>query len=408
MLVLLEKIKQAIAPTQIDHERVFQLLREGQLMDARALVAEVYGSERADEFIRNYQAKHPTPKAPTPSAPTPTPPPVEVETLASEPLPSHELVIALPDKEQRLQQIKAELRRPENAPLLKLIKATPLQIYGPQRSRKSSLAWAIALLRQVALGFPTELMTPHMESDNPPPPCFAVYGQGRDYQGIGERMRAYYDKIQAGRCNPVTRIWDEFSRYEEELEGDYLAMAKGLVKSFLSESEKHKDYEIIVTHGDTASFVGGTSGTSSARKKGFIKVERCVALDDLGTKQYDPRIRIYGLDGGFDAGSKVYEVRVPDWFCPRYLLKLFPELAIPANAPNAQEKVKSELMRLYQAAQSQDDYDYREALKRAIAMLRSRGVGNSDIIKDVLLFRNTKYQNGKQLLMQLEGEGSDG
>ena len=211
--------------------------------------------------------------------------------------------------------------------LLQLIERTPLLIWGPQQAGKSSLAKLIAILRKLFVGHSIEVADPQAHR-NLWPGCFVVYGSNRDYAAIGNRLVAYYQRIARQQSTPTTSIWDEFTSYESWVDGDFKPYAEGFVKSVLSESQAANEFAILLAHGRTQGYLGGSKGTKEAREKGLVEIEAIPERTDTG-KAY-PSGRYVIANFRKDEMSRVQDepVCLAAWLRVETLLELFPELDI--------------------------------------------------------------------------------
>jgi hypothetical protein len=226
--------------------------------------------------------------------------------------------------EQRKQQLWQRLRA-ETAWLLQLIERTPLLIWGPQRSGKSTLAKVIAILRKLFVGHAIEVADPQAHR-NRWPGCFVVYGSNRNYAAIGDRLMAYYARIAQQQASPTTSIWDEFTSYEGWVDGDYKPYACGFVKSVLSESQAANEFAILLAHGRTQGYLGGSKGTKEAREKGLVEIEAIPEFTDTGRAYPSGRYILANFHKDEMNRVQDYPVLLPDWLQIETLLKGFPEL----------------------------------------------------------------------------------
>lgn len=226
--------------------------------------------------------------------------------------------------EQRKHQLWQRLRA--EAPwLLQLIERTPLLIWGPQRSGKSTLAKVIAILRTLFVGHAIEVADPQAQR-NRWPGCFVVHGAHRNYAAIGDRLIAYYARIARQQTTPTTSIWDEFTSYEGWVDGEYKPYAAGFVKSVLSESQAANEFAILLAHGRTQGYLGGSKGTKEAREKGLVEIEAIPAFTDTG-KAY-PSGRYIIANFRQDEMNRLQDkpVTLPVWLSGEALLTALPEL----------------------------------------------------------------------------------
>jgi hypothetical protein len=242
----------------------------------------------------------------------------------------------VPDLDENRDRLLRALKAHEGGWILKTMKR-PVFIHGEQRSRKTSLAVAIALTRYLLLNHRLVACSPHRVDEGAFPPVFTVYGLGGRWDQIRAQMVAYHNRISSGGTGePITCIWDELSTYTENLEP---SVTSTLVRSLLSESTKHEEYPLLVAHGNTNAFWGGADGTATARKRGFVTIERLSDSDVFGEALPRQDVLVENLS----RDSKIARCTVPDWFSPANLTAWFPELAAQpaANLDDALEQLRS-------------------------------------------------------------------
>jgi hypothetical protein len=233
-----------------------------------------------------------------------------------------------------------------NFPLIiRLLKALPLIVWGAQRSGKSSFVKFLCILRQLFLGHIIEVCTPHATKD---PKNEAldywfhftkVYGYKGDYEAIGQRIVTYYNRIKAPGKDPITCVWDEYSQYVEriqiyESESKNKIYIGNLIKSFGCEAQKMQNYPIIISHGNTSTFTGNSTGTKQTREEGFVSIKLLHQRNPLGDISPAGKGFVKGLE--YDRHGKPVTVHfdVPEWLRPEYLIEVFPELNQMEQAKN--------------------------------------------------------------------------
>lgn len=284
-------------------------------------------------------------------------------------------------KQWLLERLKADFPQ-----LIKCIKGNPVMIVGAQRSGKTTIASIIGLLRQIYLGIPMLTCTPHIEPGNPFPESFKTHGLGGDYDAIAKVMHIYLSLIKDNDLRYIGFVWDEYTRYVDEFPLEYQALAGKLIKSAFSESSKHNKLQILIAHNETADAFGGTKNTHQMRKEGCIKIKRYPELDELGEAYPSPKVRISGLNKGFDSHESYEDCILPDWLTPEYLLRLFPHLGAWGDSPD------SEAIRLEQGSSVDSGLPNRES------------GSNSEAIRDDCELEITVTERGKVVELIRSGE----
>lgn len=251
--------------------------------------------------------------------------------------PAHLTTAHLPtshwDFEQRRLQLFQYLASSKTAWILQLLEATPLFIWGEQRSGKSELAQIVALLRMIFLFHTIEICDPHGHI-NEWLPCFPIYGGDFDYDAIDERLVAYKERLK-GALNgkqPITSIWDEFTQYAEHCtcqkskEFDFF-------KSVASESQKKEEFPILISHGRTSTAKGGTTGTDEMFENGFIQIHLLAQRTPTGRAVPSGKGFLKGLTKDANGRPEQFAIALPSWLRAAALYQYFPEICNPALSP---------------------------------------------------------------------------
>lgn len=131
-----------------------------------------------------------------------------------------------------------------------------LVVSGPQQTGKSSLASAIAYLRSYLLGWPTVAVTPHRDGQQ----LFAgvVVGAGGDFDAIQAFYSDLVENLRMGG-DRQSLVIDELTQYSNGHE----ELGQSLVRTALSEADKHGIAPILINHARTVS--AGFSGIKGMR-----------------------------------------------------------------------------------------------------------------------------------------------
>ena len=221
--------------------------------------------------------------------------------------------------------------------LIQLLEATPVIIWGEQRSGKSTLADCVALLRTLLVGHRVRVYDPHAHL-NAWSECF--YIAAKNYSEIDKGIGEYRQRLslKANEKTAITTIWDEFTQYQENCNsqktGDF-----DFVKSVLSESDKNDEFPLLLSHGNTLTCLGGTSGTSSMIERGGVMIQCFAQRGVTGRAMPAGKILLKGLDK--DERGKTIEcaLALPEWLRPDNILRLFPELL--SNSSNSSEQTET-------------------------------------------------------------------
>jgi hypothetical protein len=197
-----------------------------------------------------------------------------------------------------------------------------LVISGPQQTGKSSLASAIAYLRAVLLNQPTIAVTPHIDGDR----IFAgqVVGSGGNFAAIEEW---YTELVESFEMDGQRRslIIDELTQYA----GEHEKLGQSLVKTSLSESDKHGYGPILINHARTVSAgFGNIKGMKELIDSSATQITRQYKTADWGEQQRSPVVTLSR------PGKKDIEITVPKWFYMPTIAKHFP---LPQPEPTEQD-----------------------------------------------------------------------
>lgn len=129
-------------------------------------------------------------------------------------------------------------------------------VSGPQQCGKSSLASAIAYVRSYLLGWPTIAVTPHRDGQK----LFAgvVVGAGGDFDAIQAFYSDLVENLRLGG-DRQSLVIDELTKYTNGHE----ELGQAIVRTALSESDKHGIAPILINHARTVS--AGFSGVKGMR-----------------------------------------------------------------------------------------------------------------------------------------------
>ncbi len=185
-------------------------------------------------------------------------------------------------------------------------------VSGPQQTGKSSLASAIAYCRFILRGDPTIAVTPHVDGKK----MFSglLVGAGGDFEEIQAWYEDLVSKFEMGGDRRTILI-DELSQYT----GDWEKLGQNIVRTALTESDKHGYSPILINHAQTVSAgFSGIPGVKALIDSSAIRILRQYHLTDWGEQTRSNTITMELPDG------KKLSSTVPDWFHLPTLQKMFP------------------------------------------------------------------------------------
>jgi hypothetical protein len=247
--------------------------------------------------------------------------------------------------EQRRAQLYNYLSNSPGAWLLQLLEATPILIWGEQRSGKTELAQIIALLRKIFFFHCVEINDPHAHI-NSWLPCFPVFGGEFDYDAIDSRLIAYQKRLKTGieEKKPITTIWDEFTQYAENCTCQKTQQFD-FIKSIAAESQKKEEYPILISHGRTSTAKGGTTGTSEMFENGFIQIHLLAQRSPTGRAMPSGKGFLKGLSKDANGRPQQIAVSLPPWLRAISLYRYFPEIHPIARARASEPPLPSPNLR---------------------------------------------------------------
>lgn len=215
---------------------------------------------------------------------------------------------------QRLMRDCPDLRFPLMAKLV--------VVSGPQQTGKSSLASAIAYLRSYLLDWPTLAVTPHPDGQT----LFEglVVGAGRNFGAI----EAFYINLVENFSMGEKRrslIVDELTQYA----GDWEELGQALVRTALSESDKHGFAPILINHAKTVSAgFAGIKGVRELIDSSALQLTRQYGETGWGEMCRSPQVRMNR------PGQAETILPIPDWLHLPNLQRQFPMVGsrIPTEA----------------------------------------------------------------------------
>lgn len=212
---------------------------------------------------------------------------------------------------QRLEWLERSLEDDGATGLLSLVAATPLRVIGPQRSGKSTFVKCLALLRKLYIPeHSIEAWSPDAEEW---PQCFELHSS---YREMAQRMRAFCQRVEAGKRANRTVIMDEFGSYAANGIGENLL--KEAVKLSTMRAAKNGELVVFVLHGATAEYLGEVKGLQTSLQT-YKTIYLDTSEDKFGKRSPGSTFRIVS-DG------QTQTITRPPWLTPHFLLKAFPEL----------------------------------------------------------------------------------
>lgn len=227
-------------------------------------------------------------------------------------------------------------------------------ISGPQQTGKSSLAAAIAYCRSFLFGWPATAITPHPDGlkifDG------QVIGHGRNFSAI----EAFYEAMVEGFSMGGDRrslIIDELTQYQ----GDHAELGKALVRTALSESDKHGYAPILLNHAKTLSAgFAGIKGMRELIDNSALQLTRQYQETEWGEMVRSPVVEMVR------PGQEAIAIRIPDWLYLPHLRGRYPmPAAAVAAATDTERQVEPPanpfqltpdmLQRIYDASPSEEE-----------------------------------------------------
>lgn len=174
-------------------------------------------------------------------------------------------------------------------------------VSGPQQCGKSSLASAVAYVRSYLLGWPTIAVTPHRDGQK----LFAgvVVGAGSDFNAIQAFYSDLVENLRLGG-DRQSLVIDELTQYGNGHE----ELGRLLVRTALSEADKHGIAPILINHARTVS--AGFSGVKGMRDlidNSAIQLTRQYGETPWGEQTRSPEVKMAR------PGQQETILTVPDW-----------------------------------------------------------------------------------------------
>jgi len=189
-------------------------------------------------------------------------------------------------------------------------------VSGPQQCGKSSLASAIAYLRSYLLGWPTIAVTPHRDGQK----IFAgvVVGAGGDFDAIQVFYSDLVENLRMGG-DRQSLVIDELTQYNNGQE----ELGQSLVRTALSESDKHGLAPILINHARTLSAgFSGIKGMKDLIDSSAIQLTRQYGETPWGEQTRSAEVRM------LRPGHSETTLTIPDWFHLPTLQQQYPLEAI--------------------------------------------------------------------------------
>jgi len=253
------------------------------------------------------------------TASTPSPHAVDVVAVAVEPG-----SIAAPpvSKDWTPQQWALWNRFTQDCPDLRYaLMCKLLVVSGPQQTGKSSLASAIAYLRSYLLQRPTIAVTPHIDGAK----IFdgEVIGAGGDFEAIQQFYTDLKENFQMGG-DRRSLVVDELTQYT----GDWEKLGQSIVRTALSESDKHGWSPVLINHASTVSAgFADIKGVAKLIENSAVQIIRQYDETPWGEQTRSAEVRL------LRPGKPEVVVTIPDWLHLPILQQEYPMEAIAPSAP---------------------------------------------------------------------------
>ncbi|MEP1079269.1 hypothetical protein NDI52_28065 [Leptolyngbya sp. PL-A3] len=199
-----------------------------------------------------------------------------------------------------------------------------LVVSGPQQTGKSSLASAIAYLRSYLLGWPTVAVTPHVDGQK----LFAgvVVGSGGDFDAIQAFYSDLVENLRLGG-DRQSLVIDELTQYSNGHE----ELGQSLVRTALSESDKHGIAPILINHARTVSAgFSNIKGMKDLIDSSAIQLTRQYGETPWGEQTRSASVRMTR------PGHSETIITLPDWLHLPTLQQQYPMVAIATDKGESQ------------------------------------------------------------------------
>lgn len=283
-----------------------------------------------------------------------------------------------------------QIRQHEGGWLLDILER-PILVWGAQGSYKSYFAAYLALLRMHLRGHTVEINDPHLELNKNKAwrPLIDAevkcYGSKFDYCAIAQRIEAFINRLKNADENKqwYSPIFDEITQYG--LEPEIKEMASRLLLKCLSDCRKGNEAPILISHGDTLSLLGGSSGTHKARQQGLVQLN-LLTISIEGKPAPLFKGELSGLPnsrGEFVSRSISID---PDWMNPDAIAQLFQVTEpVQTTAKEVTDLLPSDCLReplktIWVFAKQQNDWiTVRQIMRKNYSVLKD---ANSDEIRE--------------------------
>lgn len=202
----------------------------------------------------------------------------------------------------------------------------PVWVTGEAGSGKSTMASAIVFCRQHLLGLPLdELIDPHYGVNKLD--AWKYLKPKKVLMTDDELIKGFLGDVQRwkAKCQGLTPVGDgfqilvdEFTNHSQSSNDDIVRSCSIWMRSSLTDPRKSNEYICGVAHYLTNIAMGNAQGTSEARKKGLITIERKTRNGKVPLS----KAKVTGL---YDDNGELLEdftVTIPDWFQCKKLAKM--------------------------------------------------------------------------------------
>jgi len=232
------------------------------------------------------------------------------------------------DYETRVRLLAKSLKTFEEGWIWRLLRCPCLLVIGRPGAGKSSLAGAIAMMRELlGITITTTVSDPnaHLKlTDNIWFDRWDIRGARDDWADIGKVLTEMYFSFAscAAGGNHGSYVFDEVTCYRDHVDETQLG---GFLGQVTSKARATLDYITVVSHNDTLQSLGGKAGEAGLK-------DDMIALYIHSVQDQDGRFKprgqglLRGAEYSDDLKPIDTPVNVPRWLDAAYLCHLFPEV----------------------------------------------------------------------------------
>lgn len=199
-----------------------------------------------------------------------------------------------------------------------------------------------------------------------------AYGEGHNYEEIGERLRDMYERLRIATPNKgwFTTIYDEVTKYG--LEEGTKQTSEALILTCLVDCRGGKESPILISHGNTSTLLGNAVGVHQSKKEGVAQLH---LFSTSKNGEYHPSYKGQLIGIPDDKGNCQRDITIrPEMMTTSYLMNLF-QVEIAREEVEETEELGEPLKTVLEYAKRENRFVKASEVQRSNSNLIDRETG---------------------------------